>query len=229
VEAQSAPAEADAGAAQAPEQAAPDAGEWQHSVDQQLSQAADGIRQMAEMNQTILSRLPEPQQEQEPDFEQQFGQLLEQGGGYLEPAQISELVRQQAEQIAAEKVRPLQEKMGQFEQSRTAQEFQALQSEFPELADAQAADQLAQAVITQAGGFGLPPEQADGLMENPNFVRQVHLAMKAMSRAQGETPAGQGQSIPPIETGGGAAPAQQSEGDEWDSFMQSRRPQGRVW
>jgi hypothetical protein len=229
VEAQSAPAQAEAQGAEQAQEAPDAASDWQQSVDQQLSQAADGIRQMAEMNQTILSRLPEPAQEQEPDYEQQFAELFEQNQGYVEPGQMTELVRSQAESIAREMVAPLQEQLGQFQQSMTAQEFQALQDEFPELGDQRSADQLADAVVSEAMGLGLPQELADGLMQNPSYVRQVHLAMKAMSRAQGETPAGQGQQAPPIETGGGAAPAQASEGDEWDAFVQSRRPQGRVW
>jgi len=55
------------------------------------------------------------------------------------------------------------------------------------------------------------------------------LAEKAKGRAQQETPAGQGQTIPQIETGGGAAPASTSEGDEWDQILNAGRPQGRVW
>lgn len=229
-----APAAAEGGEAQVEggaEQNAPEpAADWQQSVDQQLSSAADGIRQMAEMNRTILSRLPEPQQEQAPDFEAQFNDLFEQGGGYVDPGQLQQLVSQQAESIAQNMIAPLQQQLGQFQQQMTAQEFAGIQSEFPELADQKAADHLADSVVNTALSLGLPPEIADGLMQNPNFVRQVHLAEKARSRGQQETPAGQGQTPPQIETGGGAAPGSASEGDEWDRIANAGRTgSGPIW
>lgn len=202
---------------------------WQQNVDTTLRQSADAIRQMGELIQT---RLPEPEAEPQPDFEQQFNDLFEQSGGYMDPSQLQGLVQQQARSIAEEMVGPLQQQMQQFQQQMTAQELSSLQTEFPELRDEKNADRLSDSVVTAAIELmesGVPQEIAEALVQNKNFVRKVHLAGKAENRASGETPLGGTQPVPQIETGGGAAPGSTSEGDEWDNFVQSRRPMGSVF
>lgn len=203
---------------------------WQESVNQQLSQSNAAMQQMAEMNQSILSRLPEPQQEQTPDFDQQYADLFEANGGYVDPSQLQGLVQEQARSIAQEMIAPLQQQLQAHQQQMTAQDLESLQGEFPELGDQKAADGLADSVVSAAFGMvpqGLDPAIAekfvDGLVHNKAFVRQVHLAGKAERRAREETPAGQGQNVPQIETGGGAAPTSTSGADEWDSFVNSRQ------
>jgi hypothetical protein len=212
---------------QAPEVQTPDIADWQRTVDQHLAQSADGIRQLAEIVQT---RLPEPAQEQGPSFEDQFAELFgEEGGGYLDQQTMSglqSLMQQQIEQGIQQGIAPVLQKLGAFEQKMTAQELAGLQTEFPELQDQKAVDALADQVFNAATEI-LPPdapeEMFDALMQNKNFVRRVHLAEKAMSRAQQETPAGGTQPVPQVETGGGAAPASTAEGDEWGQFLESRR------
>jgi hypothetical protein len=216
-----------------PQEQGVDIAEWQRTVDQQLSSSNDTMRQIAEMNQSILSRLPEPQAEAEPDFDQQYQELFEQGGGYVDPAQLQSLMQQHVQQQVQQAVGPLQEQWNAMQQEMTARDLEGLQTEFPELAEAGAADTLATAVVDQAMSMlppGSPPEVADSLMQNKNFVRLVHLAEKAKSRAQQETPAGGTTQMPQIETGGGAAPTSTSGEDEWDKFVASRRPSGgSVW
>lgn len=228
------PAAAEAGQAQAPEGEAPETqqqpevevNDWQQSIDGRLSEAADSVRQLADL---VQSRLPEPEAEPGPDFEAQFSELFEQSGGFPDAQQLQSLVQQQAQSIAQEAVAPLQQQLSQFQQQMTAQELAGLQTEFPELATQAEADKLADAVVRQVSSLGLPREFAEGLMQNANFVRQVHLAEKANSRGQQETPAGQGQTIPPIEAGGGAAPSTGG-GDEWDKIANAgRETRGPIW
>lgn len=207
--------------------------DWQESIDSRLNDAVDSIRQMGEL---VQSRLPEPQAEPSPDFEAQFADLFEQSGGYPDPTQLQGLVQQQIQSGIQEAIAPIQQQLGQFQQQMTAQELAGLQQQFPELSDQKAADALANEVVNAAVSFvpkGLPPQIAEsiaeGLMQNAEFVRQVHLAGKAKGQIQQETPAGQGQTIPQIETGGGAAPTSTSEGDPWDQIAKAGRPNGPIW
>lgn len=217
--------------AQGQEDGGVDLGQWQQSIDTQLGQAADSIRQLAEQNQTLLQRIPEP--EAGPGFEEQFSELFEQGGGYVDPQQLQGLVQQQIQQGIQEAMAPLQEQFGEIQQQMTSQELAQLQTRFPELADQKAADALADQVVSTAVGIlpkGAPPQVAEALMQNADFVALVHLAEKAKGAGQQETPAGQGQTIPQIETGGGAAPGSTAEGDEWDQIANAGRPGGgRIW
>lgn len=203
------------------------------SFDARLSEAADSIRELAQNQQTLLSRIPEPQAEAAPDFDAQYQELFEASGGYPDPAQLQQLNQQAIEHGVQQAVAPFVQQMQAFQQQMTAQELSGLQSEFPELASQDAADQLADAVVNSAASMlpqGAPPEIAEGLMQNANFVRLVHLAEKARGRIQQETPAGQGQTIPQVETGGGAAPQTTAEGDEWDKIANAGRPNGgRIW
>jgi hypothetical protein len=193
--------------------------EWQQTVDARLGDALDGIRQMAEVVQT---RLPEPQAEEQPDFEAEYQSLLEENGGYVDPNQLKGLVEQQARAIAQEMVAPLQQQFQGIQDHMTAQELGALQTQFPELADPTVADKLAESVVARAEQWGVPH-----LANSADFVRMVHLAEKAGTQAQQETPAGQGP-VPQIETGGGAAPAS-SGGDEWAKIANAGRPSGPIW
>lgn len=198
-----------------------DIGGWQESVDTRLGEAADSIRQMAELVQT---RLPEPQAEPEVNFEDQFAQLFGDDAGLtgIDPSELQGLVQQQAEAIAQKMIAPLQQQFEGIQSQMTAQELGKLQTQFPELADAKVADQLAENVVGRAEEWGVPH-----LANNAAFVRMVHLAEKAQERAQQETPAGQGP-VPQIETGASSVPAS-SEGDEWDKIANSGRPNGPIW
>lgn len=216
---------------QEPEVQTPDIADWQRTVDQHLAQSADGIRQLAEIVQT---RLPEPEQETGPSFEDQFAELFEQGGGYLDQQTmqgLQSLMQQQVQQGIEQAIQPFKQQLGAFQQQMTAQELQGLQTEFPELQDQQAVDELADKVFTAASQIlpqDAPEEMFDALMQNKNFVRTVHLAEKAMSRTQQETPAGGTQPIPQVETGGGAAPASTAGGDEWDQML-AKQAKTSVW
>lgn len=200
--------------------------DWQQSIDNRINESLDAVRQLGDLVQT---RLPEPQAEATPDFDAQFAELFEQSGGYPDPSQLQSLVQQQAQAMVQEAIAPIQQQLGQFQQQMTAQELQGLQQEFSELSDQRTADQLAERVVGTVVDLGVPQQIAEGLMQNAKFVRLVHLAEKANSRAQQETPAGQGQTIPQIETGGGAAPGSTAEGDPWDQIAKAGRPSGRVW
>lgn len=214
-------------------------GEWKSSIDQQLSQSNDQIRQLAEANQqfqqSIMERLPEPPAP--PSFEDQFGEIfgdLNQTGGYLEPQQLQglqTLMQDQIQQGIQQAVAPLMEEVGEFRQQMTSQQLQALQGRFPEMQDPQVLQQVADRVVDtaiQVAPRGMPPQMLEALTENPEFVALVHLAEKAKSAAREETPVGQGQPVPQIEQGGGAAPGSTAGGDEWDSFLQQRN-KGSVW
>lgn len=210
------------------EEAVPDIGQWQQSVDQQLAAANDTIRQMADgfqsFQETVTQRLPEP--EAAPNFEEQFNELFEQSGGYVEPQQLQSLVQQQIQQGVQEAIAPLQQELGEFRSQMTAQELQGLQNQFPELQDQKTLEALADKVVDtaiQVAPRGMPPQLIESLTENKEFVALVHLAEKARGAAREETPAGQGQTVPHIESGGGAAPSSTGGGDEWDSFLQSRK------
>lgn len=218
-------------------QEGPDVGQWQQSIDTRLDTALDGMRELATLVQT---RMPEPQQEQAPDFEQQFNELIEQGGGLIDPTQLNSLMEQRIEHGIQQAIAPVMQQMQGFQQQMTSQELQGLQTDFPEIADPTrdargqtAADRLADAVVGQVMDIlpqNAPQEFAEGLMQNAKFVRLVHLAEKARSQAQQETPAGTGQQMPQIETGGGAAPTSTGGADQWDQFIASRRPNGgRAW
>ena len=206
--------------------------QWQDAlqqVDHRLDSALDGIRDLAQL---VNTRLPEQAQEDLPDFDQQYQEIFEANNGFVDPSQLQGLVQSQAQQIAAEAIAPIQQQLQAFQQQMTAQELAGLQTQFPELAEQRNAEALADQVVEAVNGIlppGVPPQIADGLMQNANFVRLVHLAEKARSRAQQETPAGQGQPVPQVETGGGAAPTTGAEEDEWAQIANAGRPQGRIW
>lgn len=223
-----------------PQEGAPDIGQWQQSVDQQLNSANDTIRELAsgfqQYQQQVMERLPEPAAA--PSFEDQFSEIfgeVGQNGGFIEPQQLQGLqglVQQQIEQGIEQRIAPVMEQMTEFQQQMSARDLQGLTQQFPELQDQQAADALAGHVVDAALSVvprGTSPQVAEALMQNKDFVALVHLAEKARGAAQQETPAGQGQNVPQIETGAGAAPPSTSGADEWDSFVQQRRPSSQIW
>lgn len=133
----------------------------------------------------------EPEQEQADSVFQQMWQDDRQNPVSALQSQLDGMVNERVNERVREAVGPL------LEQER-AEQFQALQEEFPEISTPEGSEQLAGLVHQAARHFGNPQLAGD-----PRFAKVVYLAKKGEERAAGEQPVGDGKEVA-LEEGSGA-------------------------
>jgi hypothetical protein len=172
----------------------------------------------------------------------QFGAELDLG--FLDPAvaatmdpdqlsaklgeQMQAAARSEAEKLVQAQVAPLQQQIAEQQRS---QEVNALIGEFPELAEAetaqqvlgaagQLAEQLAPGLAASLGLSGQERQIAEALAASPGFWRSTYMAGRAADAAQEE--GGDVESPATLESGAGATPGG-GQGDLGDQIIGARR------
>lgn len=181
---------------------------------------------------------PDPSlEEQQPQWPQvpgqQFGQpgfppgqqpqvpTHDQYGRPIDPAVQEEQARVQVlQQFIAQQVQEgVQKGIAPYAESQTAyienQQFEALETRYPELKDPDTAQALVSAAESEAEAMGLEPDRP----LSAAFLGLVHRAGVRAQQAEGETPAGQTTGAA-LEGGGGAGPSP-GEPDEATAIVQA--------
>jgi hypothetical protein len=170
----------------------------------------DVLARMDQMGQQLQSLQPtapsEPQQPADP-----LQQLLNGGEGEAPQQEVPRDLRDAFDEDPEGFVNALREATrSEFRQELApvfdhirSQGLNALEEEFPALGTEEGADKLMGAAEAAAQQIGNP-----ALVQQPDFLRMVHLAQLGEQAAAGETPAG-GQQQVSLETGGGAPPEPQ--------------------
>jgi hypothetical protein len=200
-------------------------------------------QQLGEMREFLQSNpWAEIQQAGQDGGEQDFGPELDLG--FLDPAvaatmdpdqlsaklgeQMQAAARSEAEKLVQAQVAPLQQQIAEQQRS---QEINALVGEFPELNEAetaqqvlgaagQLAEQLAPGLATSLGLHGQEQQIAQALASSPGFWRSTYMAGRAADAAQEE-----GGNVPApatLESGAGATPGG-GQGDLGDQIIGARR------
>jgi hypothetical protein len=172
-----------------------------------LAQHGETLESMREFMQELRQaqgQETDPQQEQQADLDLDLSYLDPAVAAGMDPdalsQQLQQTISQAADQIADRKVN---ERIGPVEQQmnemRRSQEVTALVGEFPELGEADTAQQVLSAAASLAQQMGRPE-----LGEEPSFWRLTYLAGRAADAAQEE----QGDVPAPasLESGAGATP-----------------------
>lgn len=170
----------------------------------------------------------EPEGEGEQDFD--FDEYLPPEGEQLTAEGLQQMIQAQAEHIADQKLKPLQEQWTQAQRDRQEQqrasEADSLEQKYPELQEEQYQDQILDMAMSKsqelASRLG-DPKLAE-LWREPSFLETIHLAEKARSAAENEVPAGSGNGLM-LEGGGSLSPsgAGRSDNDIGDAIVKARR------
>lgn len=196
---------------------------WRQSIESAVAQSQQGIR-------SLLERVPEPQAPQAPDPGDALAALYDEAGGIPDPNQLMAFMQEQIQTGIQSGVNELRQEVGQITQTLSDQQINALETRFPELTEevtlpngmkAARGEILVDRAVQMAEQLGVPRISAQ-------FLETVHLAEKARELAGQETPAGGG-SEAHLETGGGAAPAQQQVGNRWEAIKASGVPSGPLF
>lgn len=202
-------------------------------VTEQLNALNDRFGQIEPVLAQFAQAQQQPEeQQQEPGFEDYYGE-----DGYMDPAQLQQAIQSEAQRIAQEQTGPLAQQLQQIQQTMQDEAIDGLMDEFPELQDQQKAQQFAGQVQQAASSYanqlaGGDPQlgqQIYGrLIGSPDFVAQTYLAGKAMEQAQQGVPAGdQGVHL----EGGSAQPGEPQVDQTQERFRQwaSQGAGGGVW
>jgi hypothetical protein len=165
---------------------------------------------------TLTQRLPEPEEE-----EQQFEfdpSALEPGDYELTETGGLAAMEQMVREAALEQVQGLQ---GVRDDTRRAQEADALEATYPRLADPQFQDEMISLAISEANRLGIPAAARE-----PRFLEQVYLASEARQRAASEVPAGQERGVT-LERGSAASSASPGKEDDLGSRIVAADKQGK--
>lgn len=160
----------------------------------------------------VLGQIQQALQPQEEEPEQHgVGEYIDPETGYvLDPEaldqSLTQRIQQEAQRLAQEQVTPLQQQLSQISQQLVQENFDALMDQYPQIGDPKFQAEFIPHVEHQAlqytQALGLPPEQAQKLALNPDFVEQQYLARQASHQAQQQAAAG-GQEVP-LEGGSGS-------------------------
>lgn len=156
-----------------------------------------------------------------PQF-QQFQQQQAQQGQPADPSQFVDFLRR----VVREEVTPLQEGFGNLQQQRQQEAWANLYEEIPAMKDPEQAPQIAQRVAQAAYTFARSDEEAQRFARDPAFARMVHLSSQTEAQGRGETPAGAGDGVSPVESGSGASAQQQEAIDPGDAIVGAGRTAG---
>lgn len=212
-------------------------------MQQQMEQFGGVVGQMAEYMPAIqqIAQQQQGQQEPEPSLEEMaaaffgdpgYGQGEPQYDPYTgEPLQQQAPPQQQQQQadpsqmidlfrrVVREEVAPLQGELTARQQREQQEAWNNLYQEFPQMQDPTTAPRIAESVARAAQLFGRDQAEAERLASNPGFVRMAYLSSVNEAQARGETPAGAGDGIHPIEAGGGASAPGDATVDEGDAIV----------
>jgi hypothetical protein len=184
----------------------------------QLNQRFGEVQPVLDWVQQQQAAADQPEEQPEPGFEDYMPE-----DGYLDPSQLQQAIRAEAEKIASERFGPVQQEVQQIRQQLQDEQLDGLMDQYPELQDPQKAQQLAQQVHSFAQSRSDP-----SLATDPEVVAMIYLAGKAMEQAQQGVPAGdQGVHL----EGGSAQPGQPQVDATQERFKQwaQQGAGGGVW
>ena len=182
-------------------------------------------QQMAELRESLDTRLPAPQQQEQPDPWQQqpgfdpYGQQdpYQQQQGFQNPDDIygpdgepdPQAAQQFLQQFVQAQNQPLVQQLQQQNEMlralRSSLDARDLEEQYPELASEGGAEKAMQLAAAEAQRIGRPE-----LATDPAFLELTYLAEKARTSAAQEQPAGTATGVP-LEAAGGAQPAEPEE------------------
>lgn len=157
---------------------------------------------LGQMGEYLQSQQQEPEQ-QEPGLD---GVVDPETGYVLDPQGLQEYLQSEASRIAQEQFGPLAQQVRHIEQTLQDESIDALQDEFPQLADQKFVQQefgpeLVAAANELGQAMGLNEQQTEALRLNPSFIRNQYLARSAGQQAQQQAVAGGQETV--IEGGSG--------------------------
>jgi hypothetical protein len=107
----------------------------------QLNQRFGEVQPVLDWVQQQQAAADQPEEQPEPGFEDYMPE-----DGYLDPSQLQQAIRAEAEKIASERFGPVQQEVQQIRQQLQDEQLDGLMDQYPELQDPQKAQQLAQQV-----------------------------------------------------------------------------------
>lgn len=163
----------------------------------------------------------EPIQQQQPRYDPYTGEPLQPQGQQQvgpfqgDPGEFVQMMRGLVQQEMA----PIHERESQ-------RQWDALYEEIPAMNDEQQAPQIAAQVAQAARLFGRDEADARRLANNAGFARFVYMSSVNQQRGEGETPAGAGDGITPIESGSSTSVQQPAGGDPGDAIVNAGNANG---
>lgn len=215
------------------EQAAPETASVPPEVSERLNELSGRFDQfepvLGQMGQYLQSQQEQPQEEQ-PGFDE----FVDPETGYvLNPEGLQQYIAQESARIAQEQYGPLQQQVQHIERALQDESIDALQDEFPQLADQafvsqQFGPELVAAANEIGSQLGLNEQQTEALRLSPSFIRQQYLARSAGQQAQQQAVAGGQETV--IE-GGSGNPGQPEVNETQERFRNwaQQGAQGGVW